>query len=40
MVAIQRELGIPVKFIGVGEQADDLQAFNAKEFADALFEAR
>lgn len=40
VVAIQRELGIPVKFIGVGEQADDLQAFNAKEFADALFEAR
>jgi len=40
VVAIQRELGIPVKFIGIGEQADDLQAFNAKEFADALFEAR
>jgi signal recognition particle GTPase len=29
-----------VKVIGVGEQADDLQPFNAKEFADALFEAR
>jgi fused signal recognition particle receptor len=40
VVAIQRELGIPVKFIGVGEQPDDLQPFNAKEFADALFEAR
>jgi fused signal recognition particle receptor len=40
VVAIQRELGIPVKFIGVGEQSDDLQPFNAKEFADALFEAR
>ncbi len=40
VVAIQREFGIPVKFIGVGEQADDLQPFNAKEFADALFEAR
>lgn len=40
VVAIQRELGIPVKFIGIGEQADDLQTFNAKEFADALFEAR
>jgi fused signal recognition particle receptor len=40
VVAIQRELGIPVKFIGVGEQADDLQPFNAKEFADALFETR
>ncbi|MFO1459801.1 MAG: signal recognition particle-docking protein FtsY [Verrucomicrobiota bacterium] len=40
VVAIQRELGIPVKFIGVGEQPEDLQAFNAREFADALFEAR
>jgi fused signal recognition particle receptor len=40
IVAIQKELGIPVKFIGVGEQPDDLQPFNAKEFADALFEAR
>ena len=40
VVAIQRELGIPVKFIGVGEQPEDLQPFNAREFADALFEAR
>ena len=40
VVAIQRELGIPVKFIGVGEQPDDLQAFNAKEFAEALFATR
>jgi fused signal recognition particle receptor len=40
VVAIQRELGIPVKFIGVGEQPDDLQPFNAKEFADALFASR
>jgi fused signal recognition particle receptor len=40
VVAIQKELGIPVKFIGVGEQADDLQPFNAKEFADALFEVK
>jgi fused signal recognition particle receptor len=40
VVAIQRELGIPVKFIGVGEQPEDLQPFNAKEFADALFETR
>jgi fused signal recognition particle receptor len=37
VVAIQKELGIPVKFIGVGEQKDDLQPFNAKEFAEALF---
>lgn len=40
VVAIQRELGVPVKFIGVGEQPEDLQPFNAKEFADALFETR
>jgi fused signal recognition particle receptor len=37
VVAIQRELGLPVKFIGVGEQADDLQPFDAKQFAEALF---
>lgn len=40
VVAIQRELGIPVKFIGVGEQPDDLQPFVAKDFANALFEIR
>lgn len=40
VVAIQRELGIPVKFIGVGEQPDDLQPFNARDFANALFEIR
>ena len=38
VVAIQKELGIPIKFIGVGEQKDDLQPFNAGEFARALFE--
>ncbi|MCX6899426.1 MAG: signal recognition particle-docking protein FtsY [Verrucomicrobia bacterium] len=37
VVAINRELKIPVKFIGVGEQMDDLQPFDAKAFADALF---
>jgi fused signal recognition particle receptor len=37
VVAIQKELGLPVKFIGLGEQADDLQPFDAKEFAKALF---
>ena len=36
-VAIQAELGIPVKFIGVGESIDDLQKFNAGEFVNALF---
>jgi fused signal recognition particle receptor len=38
VVAIQRELGLPVKFIGLGEQPDDLQPFDAKQFAQALFE--
>jgi fused signal recognition particle receptor len=39
VVAIQKELGLPVKFIGLGEQADDLQPFDAKQFAAALFGA-
>jgi fused signal recognition particle receptor len=38
VVAIQKELGLPIKFIGLGEQPDDLQPFNAKQFAAALFE--
>jgi fused signal recognition particle receptor len=38
VVAIQKELGLPVKFIGLGEQPDDLQPFEAKQFAAALFE--
>ena len=37
IVAIQKELGIPIKFVGLGEQADDLQPFDAKEYAEALF---
>ncbi|MDE7156633.1 MAG: signal recognition particle-docking protein FtsY [Lachnospiraceae bacterium] len=37
-VAIQSELGIPVKYIGVGEKIEDLQKFNANDFVDALFE--
>lgn len=36
-VAIQAELGIPVKYIGVGESIDDLQKFDAEEFVNALF---
>jgi len=39
IVAIQRELAIPVKFIGTGEGLDDLQPFDAKSFVDNLFEA-
>lgn len=37
-VAIQSELNIPVKYIGVGETIDDLQKFDADEFVDALFQ--
>ncbi|MBQ4046331.1 MAG: signal recognition particle-docking protein FtsY, partial [Lachnospiraceae bacterium] len=37
-VAIQAELGVPVKYIGVGEQIDDLQKFNADSFVNALFD--
>lgn len=36
--SIKRELGLPIKYIGVGEKADDMQPFDAKEFVDALFE--
>lgn len=36
-VAIQAELSIPVKYVGVGEKIDDLHKFNSKEFVDALF---
>ena len=39
-VAIQSELNIPVKYIGVGETIDDLQKFDADEFVDALFQTR
>lgn len=37
-LAIQKQLGIPIKFIGFGEGIDDLQPFNAREFVDALLE--
>ncbi len=36
--SIKNELDIPVKFVGVGEQIDDMEKFNADEFIDALFE--
>ena len=39
-VAIQSELGIPVKYIGVGEGIDDLQKFDADVFVDALFDGK
>lgn len=36
--AIRHELGVPVKYIGVGEQIDDLQPFDSRAFVDALFQ--
>ncbi len=38
IISIKEELGIPVKYIGVGEKADDMQPFVAEEFVRALFE--
>ncbi|NLK88179.1 MAG: signal recognition particle-docking protein FtsY [Clostridiaceae bacterium] len=37
VIAIKSELNVPVKLIGVGEQLDDLQPFDAKDFVEALF---
>jgi len=37
VVAIQRELQLPIKFIGLGEQLDDLQPFDAAQFVEAMF---
>lgn len=39
-IAIHSELGIPVKYIGVGEKIEDLQKFDADEFVDALFDVK
>jgi fused signal recognition particle receptor len=40
IVAIQKELGLPIKFVGLGEHADDLQPFDAAEYARALFDEK
>ncbi|MBR6012230.1 MAG: signal recognition particle-docking protein FtsY [Selenomonadaceae bacterium] len=40
IIGIKEELNIPVKWVGVGEGLDDLRPFNAKEFADALFNVK
>jgi fused signal recognition particle receptor len=37
VIAISRELGLPVRYVGVGEKAGDLLQFNAGNFADSLF---
>lgn len=36
-IAIRNELGLPVRYIGLGEQLDDMQPFDAKEFVEAIF---
>lgn len=38
-IAIQSELGVPVKYIGIGEKIEDLQKFDSDSFVDALFQA-
>ena len=38
IISIQEELGVPVKYIGIGEEVEDLQPFDAESFARALFE--
>lgn len=39
-VAIQSELGVPVKYIGIGEQVEDLQKFDPDSFVNALFDVK
>ncbi len=39
VIGIKEELQVPVKYVGVGEQIDDLKPFNPQEFADAIFES-
>jgi len=39
MFALARELGLPIHFIGVGEQLDDLRPFDAKAYVEAIFDA-
>lgn len=38
VIGLSRELNVPIRYVGVGEKIDDLQKFNAREFARALFE--
>ena len=38
IVSVERQLGVPVKFLGVGEQVGDLEAFNPERFVDSLME--
>ena len=38
VVGISKQLGIPIKYIGIGEKIDDLRPFNASDFVGAIFE--
>ena len=38
IVAVSEIIDIPVRYIGIGEQMDDLREFNAEDFVDAMFE--
>ena len=38
MVAIRQQVGLPVKYVGVGEKAEDLALFDPDSFVDAMFE--
>ena len=38
VVTIRRQLGLPVRFVGVGERVEDIERFDPKAFVDALFE--
>ena len=38
VVAIRDKIDIPVKFVGLGEQPDDIEAFDAEKFVEAMFE--
>lgn len=38
VLSVKRILGVPVRWVGVGEGADDLRPFDAAQFADALFD--
>jgi fused signal recognition particle receptor len=38
VVAITRELGLPIQFVGIGEEVEDLLPFNPREFVESLFE--
>ncbi len=40
IIGIQEELGVPVRYIGVGESVEDLQPFDAARFVQALFETK